>query len=246
MESTMRNRGDAAKGRRRRGATWAILLPAAALAAIRLTAAAGESGPAAAGPPAPEGMVAPKYSEDGKLMVPENYRGWVFIGASIGLNYTEEAKKETGAAGTEAESAPEPAAGTEAPHYNPGMFHHTYMQPEAYAQYRKTGEFPEKTMMILEIFESVGKVRPDTKGFSQGRRVALEVSVKDRERVEEGWAYYNFALKDNRPAAAARPLPKGMCYKCHETHANEDRVFTQFYPVLREAREAREAEAAGK
>lgn len=183
------------------------------------------------------GMVLPQYTDDGKLKVPENYRDWVFVGSSIGLSYNENVQAE-------ADKAAESAEGEnpESPHYNPGVFHHTYMQPEAYAHYRKTGEFPEKTILVLEIYESLQKVQPDTKGFTQGKRLALEVSVKNHERVPEGWAYYDFRLKENKPAESARNFPKGMCYNCHEQHANEDKVFTQFYPILQEARALREAE----
>jgi len=189
----------------------------------------------------PAGMVLPQYTDDGKLKVSENYRDWVFVGTSIGLSYNENVQVEADKA---AESAAAEGVNPESPHYNPGVFHHTYMQPQAYAHYRKTGEFPEKTILVLEIYESLQKVQPDTKGFTQGKRLALEVSVKNHERIPEGWAYYDFRLKENKPAESARNFPKGMCYNCHEQHAREDKVFTQFYPILQEARALREAEQA--
>src|SRR5262249_42694489 len=68
-------------------------------------------------------MVRPKYTPDNLLVLPDDYRNWIFIGASIGLSYSEETKGD-----------------------GPGLFHHTYTQPEAYQHYRRTGKFPEKTM----------------------------------------------------------------------------------------------------
>jgi len=168
----------------------------------------------------PAGMVVPHYDEEGKLLAPENYRNWVFVGASVGLSYNEEVKSE--------------ASG-------PGLFHHTYMQPEAYARYCETGKFPEKTMLILELYVPAQKVDPNKGGYFQNSRVAVEVALKDHEHFEEGWAYFGLPMKDKKPTGSAKANPKGTCFACHAAHAAEDNVFTQFYPVLREAKEARAA-----
>lgn len=194
----------------------------AALVALALISRIGaDEAKAVVDPPA--GMVLPRYAEDGKLLVPEDYRTWVFVGASLGLNYAENAKEN-----------PESA----------GFFHHTYIQPEAYRHYRDTGTFPEKTMLILELYASEGKVAPDTVGLAQGKRVAVEVALKDHSRFEEGWAYFNFGQKEGKPQPVARNNPKKFCYDCHAAHAADDNVFTQYYPVLREAKEAFEAAKA--
>ena len=157
------------------------------------------------------GPNAPRYTEDGRLMRPEGYETWVFVGASIGLSYAEGAGRE-----------------------GPGMFHHTYIQPEAYEHYRRTGEFPEKTMLVLRMYSSEEGIAPQRGGWVQGRALGIEAAVKDHERVEEGWAYYGFG----GGRTAARPNPKERCYSCHLEHGGDDNVFTQFYPVLREAKEA--------
>ena len=154
-----------------------------------------------------ETMTQPKYTADKKLILPEGYRNWVFVGASIGLSYSEETRGD-----------------------GPGMFHHVYTQPEAYADYQRTGKFPEKTMFVMEVYQPEQKVSPNKHGYFEGQRAAVEVSVKDREMFPEGWAYFNFG---NVAKTEARPIPKASCFDCHHEHGADDNVFVQFYPVLR-------------
>src|SRR5262249_11996555 len=115
----------------------------------------------------------------------------------------------------------------------PGLFHHTYTQPEAYAYYRKTGKIPEKAMFVLELYKPEQKVSPNKQGYFEGERVAVEMSVKDREKFPEGWAYFNF---DNGRKTQVRAIPKASCYDCHLQHGGDDNVFVQFYPMLRDVK----------
>src|SRR5262249_42923863 len=154
-----------------------------------------------------ETMSQPRYTADKKLILPEGYRNWVFVGASIGLSYSEETRGD-----------------------GPGAFHHVYTQPEAYANYQRTGKFPEKTMFVMEVYQPEQKVSPNRHGYFEGERAAVEVSVKDREMFPEGWAYFNFG---NVARTEARPIPKASCFDCHHEHGADDNVFVQFYPVLR-------------
>lgn len=216
-----------------------------ALAAMLPAGAVGEGAGtgAVAFDAAPAGMIEPKYDADGKLLAPENYRKWVFVGASIGLSYNEARKPKATPEGYHEEAGAEGKDKAEPKEKAPGVFHHTYIQPEAYDHYRETGKFPEKTMLILELYAPETKVSPDKNGFSQGRRVGLEVAIKDHSHFEEGWAYFDFPLKENKPAAASRAFPKPVCFACHKQHGADDNVFMQFYPVLGEARAARQAAA---
>jgi hypothetical protein len=151
---------------------------------------------------------APAYDATGALLRPQGYRSWVFVGASLGLSYSE-GSHETG----------------------PGEFHHVYLRPESYEAFRRTGRFPDKTMLVLELHEAAQKVAPSRHGLFEGRRVALEAAVKDVERFPDGWAYFSFG-DGSRPAATA--LPRSQCFDCHRQHAASDNVFVQFYPVLRD------------
>jgi hypothetical protein len=91
-----------------------------------------------------------------------------------------------------------------------------FMNPDAYREYRSTGAFPEGTVMVLESDMTL-------------------VSVKD-QRFAGGWAYFRFDDGNGRLVSKAGALPESAgCVACHRNHAAKDRVFTQFYPVLRSA-----------
>jgi hypothetical protein len=148
---------------------------------------------------------APAYDDTGALLRPRGYRRWIFVGASLGLSYSE------GGGGDQ--------------------FHHVYLRPESYDAFRRTGRFPEKTMLVLELHEAAQKVAPSRHGQFEGKRVSLEVAVKDRQRFPEGWAYFSFGDGSRKTAKA---FSKTDCFQCHRQHAASDNVFVQFYPVLRD------------
>ncbi|PYV19173.1 MAG: hypothetical protein DMG07_02415 [Acidobacteria bacterium] len=158
--------------------------------------------------PSTKTMTQPRYVEGKELVQPADYRTWVFVGASIGLSYSESGSS-TG----------------------PGRFHHVYIQPEAYRYFARTGRFPEGTILVMEVHEPEQKVSINRQGYFEGERRALEVAVKDGETFEEGWAYFDFA---NGAKKSARAFAKEMCFSCHRQHGADDNVFTQFYPVLRD------------
>ena len=122
-------------------------------------------------------------------------------------------------------------------------FHNVYIDRVAYDHYARTGAFPDKTMLVLELFESRRKEPQHivTKGQFEGNRVALEVAVKDLSRPDGSktpWAYYDFTGKPGpagrgvRESASAKP--DESCYDCHKKHADVDNVWVQFYPTLRD------------
>lgn len=177
-------------------------------------------------------MTQPQYTETGQLKLPEGFQTWVFVGASLGLDYSSKDKPE-----------------------GPGRFHHVYIQPEAYKHFSRTGEFPEKTMLIMENYSAGSKEENTAKdltahkkdmpilhGHFEDTRVGLEVALKDSGRFEDRWAYFIFGLRDQLRESAA-PFPKAACWQCHNDHAARDNVFLQFYPILREA--LAEAETRG-
>jgi hypothetical protein len=141
------------------------------------------------------------------LRRPEGYDRWPLVGASLGLSYAEMPSGTT-----------------------PSEFHRVYMNPEAYDAFRKTGAFPEGTTFVLELYEAQQKVAPARSGFFEGRRTALEASVKDSRRFRGRWAYFGF---QNGALEYAKPNPPERCHACHAAHAAKDNVFVQFYPNLR-------------
>jgi hypothetical protein len=162
----------------------------------------------------PEGMVRPQYLESGELARPEGYREWVFVGASLGLSYSENERQA-----------------------GPGLFHHVYIQPEAYRHYVEHGKFPEKTMLVMENYRPGSKTSPNLHGHFEETFAGMEVALKDAERFAEGWAYFNFSTREGPLKPSARAFPKAACYDCHAEHAADDNVFVQFYPVLRDVME---------
>ncbi len=156
-------------------------------------------------------MAKPAYTAAGELVKPEGYRGWVFVGSSLGLSYSEEAPKNL-----------------------PGLFHHIYIQPEAYRQYVKDGTFPEKTMLVMENYSAGSKSNPNLHGWFEDNLAGVEVALKDKETYADGWAYFNFSSGGGKLKPSAKAFPKAACFDCHAEHAADDNVFVQFYPVLKE------------
>jgi hypothetical protein len=104
-----------------------------------------------------------------------------------------------------------------------GAQQNVYMSPSAYREYRNSGKFPEGAVMVLESRDASGRVE------------ALSASVKDRN-VNGGWGYFRFEADQGRLAEKASILPVGAgCVACHSERGATDHVFTQFYPVLRDA-----------
>jgi hypothetical protein len=163
---------------------------------------------ASAGNPSPAAMFEGNTTT---LLLPKRYREWVFVGSSLGLRYKE----------------------------SPGdTFNHVYIDPVAYKEYAKTGQFPEGTVMILETVTQEKKEEPHLTGIIEGEFVELEASVKNSVKFpKEGWAYYSFG-DPAKPDETATPFSSDLdpCWKCHKDNAaSKDFVFTQFYPVLRAA-----------
>jgi hypothetical protein len=115
---------------------------------------------------------------------------------------------------------------------SPGVFHRVYLEPSAYARFRRTGRFPNRTMFALASYLPSTRVPPATQGWFEGESAGLEMAVKDRGRG--GWSYYGF--DQVRPGATARAFPPERCRPCHASHAARDNVFVQFYPTLRAPR----------
>jgi Cu/Ag efflux protein CusF len=146
-----------------------------------------------------------EYSPDAKMILPKDYREWVFLSSGLGMSYMQSAT----------------------PNPNPG-FDNVFVNPEAYHAYLKTGMWPDKTVLILEIRGSDTKVSINKDGRVQTNIVGIEAHVKDASHG--GWAFYNFGDGTNPNGML---LPKtANCYSCHEQNAAVDTTFVQFYPTL--------------
>ncbi len=153
----------------------------------------------------------PRFTSQNELIRPEGHREWIFVGASLGMSYDEEKVRRS-------------------------TFHNIYLHPRAYREYQKTGRFPERTILAMEVLTPQSQASINRQGQFEDRPVALEVAVKDSSRFPEGWAYFDFSGRGKAAFpgnATATAFPKPACWSCHSQHAQTDNVFTQFYPVLR-------------
>lgn len=155
-------------------------------------------------------MIHPRYTGN-ELLRPEGYRRWMFVGANFGMGYTEGQPTD-----------------------KPGTFHNIFIQPEAFDHYSKTGKFPDKTMLIMEVFKPGTNASINKKGMFQDEFVGIEVALKDESKFPEKWAYFEF-IRDGKQVGQAKSAPKDRCWKCHNEHGAADNVFVQFYPALRNA-----------
>jgi hypothetical protein len=152
------------------------------------------------------------YAADGKLLFPKDYRKWAFLSSGLGMSYVE------GPAG----ASP--------------SFTNVFANPEAYAAFEKTGTWPDKTMLVLEVRASSQKGSINKQGRFQTARQAVEVHVKDEARFKGGWAFFAFGGGEG----PGQLLPESAaCYSCHRAHAAVDTTFTQFYPTMMSIAEAK-------
>jgi hypothetical protein len=147
----------------------------------------------------------PQYTSDAQLTLPENYHQWVYLSSGFDMSYS-------------------PAAAMAGHH----MFDNVFVNPGAYKAFLKTGTWPDKTMLVLEVRGAEGRGSINQKGNYQGTVMGLEVHVKDEAHFPGKWAFFGF---DDGKTAKMIPTTAD-CYSCHAAHAAVDTTFVQFYPTL--------------
>jgi Cytochrome P460 len=150
---------------------------------------------------------APTYTSDGQLRLPVNYREWVYLTTGFDMSYS---------------------AANGMDHH---MFDNVFVNPESYQAFLKTGTWPDKTMLALEVRGAKSKGSINQAGNYQGTdRMGLEIHVKDTSRFKDqgNWAFFGF---DDKPTSTMTPTSMA-CYSCHAQHAAVDTTFVQFYPTL--------------
>jgi len=164
------------------------------------------------------GRYLPEYTKDGDLVLPKNWRSWVYVGSPLtpdGLNDSKEAFPE---------------------------YHNVYIEPGSYEIFKKTGKFPEGTILFKELqrvvkpqqFPDGSRGEPSGRGYFPGEFNGADVTVKDTKRYASTgltWGYYNFNHHEPK-APTAKLKPKSECGFCHQAGAKKDEVWTQFYRLL--------------
>jgi Cytochrome P460 len=148
---------------------------------------------------------APRFTPDGQLVLPSDYREWVFLSSGLGMSYGLEGRQ----------GRPD--------------FTNVFVNPAAFRSFRATGKWPDKTMMVLEIRSSSNKGSILTDGFYESELIGIEAEVKDRSRfLGNGWVFVSFGK-----SSVGKILPHTQdCYGCHLEHGAVDNTFVQFYPAL--------------
>lgn len=143
---------------------------------------------------------------DGKVAFPAGYKEWVFLSSGLGMAYGPNA----------------PAEGA------PKSFTNVYVNPAAYRAFLSSGQWPDRTVFVLEIRKSASQGSINKAGFYQTDLLAVEGNVKDA-RLPGGWGFFDFG-REQTPKA---PLPRSAeCYACHAANTAVEHTFVQFYPEL--------------
>lgn len=157
---------------------------------------------------APADSDGPQYTPDGQLVLPKDYREWVYLSSGLGMTYGPAAEADQG---------------------NP-MFDNVFVSRAAYKAFVESGRWPDRTMFILDVRRAAGKGSINNAGHYQTDALAVEAAVKDESRFPQKWAYFGFG-RGNK----ATPLPATSgCNSCHSQNAAVENTFVQFYPTLLE------------
>lgn len=163
--------------------------------------------------------------EDGELLRPTGYREWVYVGTPVTPNDMNNGEA----------AFPE--------------FHNVYIDPESWAHWKVTGEFREGTILIKELVAVGSKSAVSGNGYFQGDFVGLEATIKSADYFpsEPGnWAYFSFTTPNQTSlTTTAAQLPTASCNSCHDASADDDFVFTQYYPILRAGKATGPAASGG-
>ena len=166
-----------------------------------------------------------RYTEDGQLIRPEDWREWIFVGMPVTPNALNGGKAVL----------PETQA--------------VYVDPASWEHWKETGTFRDGTMFAVELtllmsegaHEDGSTEQTVGRGFFQEDFSGLLFSVKNSQRFPDepgNWAY--FTSRIGAPASdypeTMPALPTDACNVCHEANGAEDWVFAQLYPVLRAAK----------
>jgi hypothetical protein len=145
------------------------------------------------------------YDAGGAVVAPANYRDWVFLSSGLDMTY----------------SNPAPTG--------EHRFDNVFVDPAAYKGFLATGQWPDRTVMVLEVRKAAQNVSINKAGFIQGDIVGVQLHVKDK--AKGGWAFYSVGAGGK----TSRFSDKSTCRACHESSGSVDGTFIQFYPTLIDA-----------
>jgi hypothetical protein len=149
--------------------------------------------------------IAARFTTDGKLERPVDYRRWVYLSSGFGMSYSQQPN------------------GMQA-------FTNVFVNPASYDYYVANGKWPDKTIFVLEEYGSTSQGSINKHGNYQTGFIGLDVEVKDEARFPDKWAYFNFSGEEK--AVGSIGPSKNDCWNCHDKSAAVEHSFVQFYPEL--------------
>ena len=149
----------------------------------------------------------PRFSTEGALIPPTEYREWVFLSSGLDMSYSE---------------APSMLGHS--------MFDNVFVDPASWAAFKRSGHWPDKTIFAMETRGASTKGSINKKGHYQtDDLMGVEFHVRDESRFKGGWGFFV-----STGTAPAKLLPDtAPCYACHQSHGAVDTTFTQFYPTAK-------------
>ena len=159
-----------------------------------------------------EKAFSPYVDAAGAISLPKDFREWTFLG-SWSIAGDDELR-------------------------GAGEFHTVYTQPGTIEVYRRTGEFPDGTVLVKELLDT-GTGDLTTGRVSWAREVTgWFVMIKDTEGRfpgnglwGDGWGWALFHADD--PARPVTEDYKAECIPCHIPAERDDWVYVRGYPALR-------------
>jgi len=156
------------------------------------------------------GDFSPYVDSEGKISVPQDYRGWSYLGTwSV-------------AGEDEAEA-----------------LHNVYTQPETIEAFRRTGKFPDGAVLVKELLETESGDMTTGHISWAGKSAGWFIMIKDTEgRFKEsglwgdgwGWALFN---ADDRNNTVTEDY-EAECLACHVPARDDDWIYVRGYPALLE------------
>jgi hypothetical protein len=179
-----------------------VILP---MAALRAAAPAGSALPEVSTPA--DAASGPLVYDGEKLLAPRDYREWIYATTGLDMSYSR----------------------VNLPGHH--MFDNVFVTPAAWQTFKRTGTWPDKTVMVLETRGADTKGSINKRGYFQDTDLmGVEVHVKDIARFGgDGWAFFTFEDTDKPAAMISRD---NDCYSCHKSHGAVDSTFVQFYPTM--------------
>ena len=149
----------------------------------------------------------PHYTADGSLILPADYREWVFLSSGLDMSYTE-APAMPGAS----------------------VFDNVFVDPAAWAAFKTSGHWPDKTVFVMENRGANSNGSINKHGHYQTTELmGLEFHVRDNSRFKGSWGFF----ASNGTSVASLLPAEAPCYSCHQAHGAVDTTFTQFYPTAK-------------